>query len=211
MVGAIQTPVLGVNVGRLGFLATTNQHELKSITDKLKAGDWLLQTRDMLALQSDPHILFRGYNMALNEVTIHKSNSNEMIIVHVYADGDFMNTYWADGIIITTPTGSTAYSLACGGPIISPQCDTWAITPIAPHALTVRPVIVPTSTVLTFEIESRSGQCLVALDNRNELVQEHVRLTVRKADLQAQMVTFKHHKYFDNLRSRLNWGLDSRN
>lgn len=211
MVSPFHIPILGVNVGRLGFLATTNQADLKSVTKKILKGEFHIQTRDMLALESNPNILFKEYNVALNEVTIHKSNSNEMIIVHVYADDKFMNTYWADGLIVSTPTGSTAYSLACGGPIISPLCDVWAITPIAPHALTVRPIIVPTTTLLAIEVESRSGQCLVALDNRNELVQEHVRLTARKANLKAKVISFDSHNYYDNLRSRLNWGLDNRN
>jgi len=211
MVGQRAIPIVGINVGRLGFLANSNQHELKDLTKKLIAGNWIPQKRTLLALESNPSIIFHENSFAINEITIHKSNSNEMIIIHTYVDGEFLNSYWADGLIVSTPTGSTAYSLACGGPIIIPQANTWVITPIAPHSLTVRPIILPTESVITFEMESRSGQCLVALDNRNELIQEHVRILVKKADFDAVLVTFEETSYFETLRNRLNWGVDSRN
>jgi NAD+ kinase len=211
LIGPLNIPIVGVNVGRLGFLAVINQEEVIALTQELLKGNWLADTRSLVQIKSNPDTIFKDVNFALNEVTIHKSNTNEMITVHTYINGAFLNSYWADGLIVSTPTGSTAYSLACGGPIITPQASTFVITPIAPHSLTVRPFIIEDSATLSFEIESRSGQALVALDNRNELIQDTFVISVEKASFTVTLVKSANRTYFQTLRDRLNWGLDSRN
>ncbi len=209
-IGRLPLPVLGVNAGRLGFLASVNQHELQAATLDLLANAWKPDVRTMLSLQAKPQPVFVDNNRGLNEVTIHKANSNEMITIHAYVNGEFLNSYWTDGLVISTPTGSTAYSLACGGPIMSPTAASMVITPIAPHSLTVRPMVIPDSAVISLAIESRSGQALVALDNRTELISDHTELAVRKADIAATLVRLPARSYFQTLRGRLSWGLDSR-
>lgn len=151
-------PVLGVNTGRLGFLANTSLPDLEAATEDLLKGTYKLDQRTMMVLETRPQgSLFSEDNVALNDITIHKSNTNEMITVHTYINGDFLNSYWGDGVILSTPTGSTAYSLSCGGPVIMPGTPAFVITPIAPHALTVRPMVIPDHSVISLEIESRSG------------------------------------------------------
>lgn len=210
-VGLRGIPVLGVNAGRLGFLASVSQYELQLATADLLRNAWKLDKRAMLTIEAQPGPIFDGQNFGLNEVTIHKANTNEMITVHCYINGEFMNAYWTDGLIISTPTGSTAYSLACGGPIISPRSGTFVITPIAPHSLTVRPIVIDDESVVSLGIESRSGQALVAIDNQTQLVPETIELAVRKADFTANLVKLPSRSYFSTLRNRLNWGLDNRN
>ena len=209
-IGRHNIPVLGVNAGRLGFLASVNQHELQTATLDLLANAWKPDVRTMLSIQAKPQPVFNDNNRGLNEVTIHKANSNEMITIHTYVNGEFLNSYWTDGLVISTPTGSTAYSLACGGPIVSPAAASIVITPIAPHSLTVRPMVIPDHAVISLAIESRSGQALVALDNRTELISDHTELAVRKADVTATLVRLPARSYFQTLRGRLSWGLDSR-
>lgn len=203
-------PIVGVNAGRLGFLASVYQSELVELTRDLIQNVWKEERRMLLEVEAAPVPILGDFNYALNEITIHKSNSNEMIVIHTYINGEFLNSYWADGLIISTPTGSTAYSLACGGPIMTPQAGTFVITPIAPHSLTVRPMIVPDTSVISFGIESRSGQALVAVDNRTVLVENSIELAVRKSDKFVRLVRAPFRSYFTTLRDRLNWGVDSR-
>lgn len=211
-IGHLEIPIVGVNFGRLGFLASGQQEDLLSITDGLRLGSYKLDTRKMIQVDSNPALNFGGHNVGLNEVTLHKANSNEMIVIHTYINGEFLNTYWADGLIISTPTGSTAYSLACGGPIMMPSADVFVLTPIAPHSLTVRPFIVPDNAVVSFELESRSGQALVAVDSRTELVNtQTVEIAIRRAPTLAKLVKVNAPSYFSTLRTRLNWGRDTRN
>ena len=146
----------------------------------------------------------------MNELTVHKSRTNEMINVHAYINGEFLNSFWGDGIIISTPTGSTAYNLSCGGPIIFPSCATFAITPVAPHALTVRPVVIPDDWVVSLEISARSGEAMVALDNRSELVTAGTSISVQKADFDIKLIRMSTAEHVDNLRKTLMWGTDSR-
>jgi NAD+ kinase len=195
----------------LGFLASISQHELCAVTDDLIRNAWRDDRRTMVEVEAEPTGIFGDYNYGLNEVTIHKSHSNEMITVHTYINGELLNSYWADGLIIATPTGSTAYSLACGGPILTPQAGAFVITPIAPHSLTVRPIVIPDSSVISFEIESRSGQVIVALDNRTEIVNNNIALAVRKASFDTRLVKLMPRSFYHTLRTRLNWGLDTRN
>jgi NAD+ kinase len=202
-------PVLGVNVGRLGFLAGVSQYDLISATQDLQKGAWKEECRALIEVEANTPI-FGNHNYGLNEVTIHKSNTNEMIVVHTFVNGEFMNSYWADGLVISTPTGSTAYSLACGGPIIFPASDVFVLTPIAPHSLTVRPVILPDKAVVSFEIESRSGQALIAIDNRTILVNNSIEIAIKKSEVAVRLVKVGGQSYFMTLRKRLNWGVDSR-
>ncbi|MCS7072985.1 MAG: NAD kinase [Bacteroidia bacterium] len=206
----LDIPILGVNVGRLGFLAGTAQTDLEQVTLDLRKDAWKVDTRSLVELESKPDVL-EGNRYGLNEVTIHKANSNEMIRVHTYLNGEFLNSYWCDGLMVSTPTGSTAYSLSCGGPIITPQSQVFVITPIAPHSLTVRPMVIPDSSVLSFEIESRSGQVLIAVDNRTILTNDKIDVAVKRANFAIRLARVTNSQYFNTLRSRLNWGLDFRN
>jgi len=205
-------PVLGVNTGRLGFLANITIEGIMDATKDLMKGAYKLDQRSVMQLEAKPEgSLFAGNNIALNDITIHKSNSNEMITVHTYINGDFLNSYWGDGVILSTPTGSTAYSLSCGGPVIMPGTPAFVITPIAPHALTVRPMIIPDNSVISLEIESRSGQALIALDSRTEVIHQKTEIAVRKAEFTIPLIRVQSNSYFGSLRKRLHWGLDNRN
>jgi NAD+ kinase len=204
-------PVLGVNFGRLGFLTSVMQHELIPATEDLLRGVYRVETRIGIEVDSNPPGLFSNRNFGLNDLTIHKSNTNEMITVHTYINGEFLNSYWGDGLIIATPTGSTAYSLACGGPIIHPNSGVFVITPVAPHSLTVRPIVIPDRYVISFEIESRSGQAMVALDTHTELVNQRTEIAVRRSDVPVKLVRTQGSKYLDMLRERMMWGKDTRN
>jgi NAD+ kinase len=164
----------------------------------------------LLRLESDSG-KFGHQNFALNEFAITKCDSASMIIVHTYLDGEFLNSYWADGLIVATPTGSTAYSLSCGGPVVMPLTQNFIITPVSPHNLNVRPLIVPDTSVLSFEIEGRSKSFLVSLDSRTETVKAGVRLTVRKEDFNVRLIKFPNDSFLNTLRRKLNWGLDVRN
>ncbi|MCZ2357409.1 MAG: NAD kinase [Bacteroidia bacterium] len=203
-------PVVGVNAGRLGFLTPIQQQAIEEVTVELLNNAWKLDERSLIELSSYPEI-FADWNFGLNEITIHKAISNEMIVVHTFVNGEFLNSYWCDGLIVSTPTGSTAYNLACGGPLISPNSGTFVLTPIAPHSLTVRPIIVADSSVISFQIESRSGNALVAIDNRTEIVPAKIELAVRKSIHKLHLVRAGSRTFFSTLRSRLNWGLDPRN
>jgi len=204
-------PIVAVNAGRLGFLTSATQSDLIRVTQSLMGNTWRIENRSMIAIDSQPDTIFPDFSMGLNEVSIHKSNSNEMIVVHTYINGEYLNSYWADGLIISTPTGSTAYSMACGGPILLPTSSNFVLTPIAPHSLTVRPIVIPDNLVISFTLESRSGSVMVAVDNRTQLVSANIELAIRKADVSAQLVRFPFRSYFSTLRTRLSWGLDTRN
>ena len=205
-------PVLGVNFGRLGFLTTITQANLYNATEELMRDMYKVDLRTAIVVESNPKGLFEEYNLGLNDFTIHKTQSNEMITVHTYINGEFMNSYWGDGLIIATATGSTAYSLSCGGPIIHPNSGAFVITPVAPHSLTVRPVILSDDYVISFEIESRTGKAMVALDTRSQEINNKMEIAVRKAKEKIKLVRVASSTgYFNNLRGRLMWGRDSRN
>ena len=204
-------PVLGINFGRLGFLTSITQEELFQATDELQRSMHRIERRHGLMVESHPKGLFGEANFGLNDLTIHKSQSNEMITVHTYINGEFLNSYWGDGLIISTPTGSTAYNLACGGPFIHPRSNCFVITPVAPHSLTVRPMIIPDSYVVSFEIESRTRQAMIALDTRTELINQRVELAVRKSDFEVKLLRVASGNYLNTLRGKLMWGRDSRN
>jgi NAD+ kinase len=210
MVGNAEIPILGINTGRLGFLATTPKEKIEQALTDLLNRNYKIDARTLIKMESNRPI-FQDIDFALNEFGILKTDSSSMITVHTYVDGDYLNSYWADGIIVATPTGSTGYSLSCGGPIVLPHSNNFIITPVSAHNLNVRPLIVSDQSEITFKIESRSNKFLVSLDSKSESVDNDVKLTVRKEDFQAKLVTFSYSNYFDTLRQKLNWGLDLRN
>lgn len=209
-VGPSEVPIVGINTGRLGFLATISKEEIELALEQLFKGLYRIDKRTLIRLESN-RTLFKGIMFGLNDFTIMKKDSATMITVHAYVDGEFLNSYWADGLIIATPTGSTGYSLSCGGPLISPRSNNFVITPISAHNLTVRPIIVSDSSEITFKIEGRSKKFLISLDSRFEAIDETVELTVRKEKFKVNLVQLKGHHYFKTLRQKLNWGRDIRN
>lgn len=209
-VGKKNIPLVGINTGRLGFLATTPREELEAAVNELIAGSYSISSRTLIKLVTEEK-LFGGLNFAMNEFALTKRDSSSMITVHTYIDGEFLNSYWADGLLVSTPTGSTGYSLSCGGPLVHPKAENFIITPISPHNLNVRPMIVPDSSHISFEIEGRNQNFLVSLDSRSEIVSSDIKLSVKKEDFQIQLVELKNYNYYKTLRSKLNWGLDARN
>lgn len=209
-VGALETPILGINTGRLGFLASTPKTNMDNAIDAFFAKKYYYDYRTLLKLEADRDI-FEGQNFGLNEFTILKKDTSSMIVVHTYINGEYLNSYWADGLIVSTPTGSTGYSLSCGGPVVLPQSHNFIITPVSPHNLNVRPLVVSEKSVISFEIEGRSKNYLVSLDSRSRTVDASVQMAVRKEDFGAKLVRFDDYNFLDTLRNKLNWGLDSRN
>ena len=209
-VGESETPLVGINTGRLGFLATTPKEEIKKVIDALYQNYYSYDYRTLIKLETDSH-LFEGKNFALNEFAILKKDTSSMIVVHAYIDGEFLNSYWADGLIVATPTGSTGYSLSCGGPLVLPQSNNFIVTPVSPHNLYVRPMVVSDNSVLSFEIEGRSKNFLVALDSRSRTVDASIPMAVKKEKFRARLVKLSGYNFFDTLRQKLNWGLDNRN
>lgn len=209
-VGALEIPVLGINLGRLGFLATIAKSKIQEALEALYSDTYTLDQRSLIRLESD-RPLFEQQNFSLNEFTILKKDTSSMITVHTYMDGNYLNSYWADGLIISTPTGSTGYSLSCGGPVVHPGSGTFIITPVSPHNLNVRPIIVSDESEISFEIESRNKQFLVALDSRSRAVDESIRMKVKKESFSARLIKLNGYNYLDTLRQKLNWGYDIRN
>lgn len=209
-IGKSEIPVLGINTGRLGFLATISKEETEKALQNIFDGAYSLDKRAMLKLETDKDI-FGSLNFALNDFTVMKKDSSAMITIHTYIDGEFLNSYWADGIIVATPTGSTGYSLSCGGPLIFPRSGNFVITPVSPHNLTVRPIVVADSSEITFQVEGRSKRFLVSLDSRMSSVDSTIQLKVKKADFKVSLIQLESNQYFKTLRQKLNWGLDIRN
>ena len=209
-IGKTEVPILGINTGRLGFLATISREETEDALELIFRKEFRLDKRAVLKLESN-HDLFDGFNFALNDFTIVKKDTSSMITVRTYIDGELLNSYWSDGIIVATPTGSTGYSLSCGGPLVFPRSGNFVITPVSPHNLTVRPIVVSDQCEITFEVEGRSKKYLVSLDSRIATVDETVKLKIVKADFRVNLIEVKGQHYFKTLRQKLNWGLDIRN
>jgi len=203
-------PVIGINFGRLGFLASINKSDIAAAVYAVVNNQFSLDSRELISIESDQEIFGDG-NFALNDITIHKRDDAAMIITRVYLDGEFLNTYWGDGIIISTATGSTAYSLSCGGPIIFPQSNSIVLTPVSPHNLNVRPIVLPDTCVLSFEVESRSNNYLVTCDSRTATIDKTIRFKVQKAGFVLNLVRLNNESYLSTLRNKLLWGLDARN
>ncbi|MBF9255264.1 NAD kinase [Pontibacter sp. 172403-2] len=209
-VGAQELPILGINTGRLGFLATIPYDSIKVALDALYKGHYTLDDRALIRVDSDQEI-FDGINFGLNEFSLLKRDTSSMIVVHTYLDGEYLNSYWADGLVVATPTGSTGYSLSCGGPLVLPQTNNFVISPVCPHNLNVRPMIVSDKSVLSFEVEGRSSSYLASLDSRSTAVDMNLQLAVRRESFVARLIKLHHVNFLSTLRSKLNWGLDKRN
>jgi NAD+ kinase len=209
-VGKAEVPILGINTGRLGFLATTSREQADDALDSLFKGNYKIESRTLLKLISSPK-LFGSINYALNDLTIMKKDTSSMITVHVFVNGELLNSYWADGIIVSTPTGSTGYSLSCGGPLVYPKSESFVITPVSPHNLGSRPIVIADNLEISFQIEGRSKKYLVSLDSRFETIDDSVKLMVKKEKFKVKLVMLPGHHYFKTLRQKLNWGLDIRN
>jgi NAD+ kinase len=203
-------PVIGINFGRLGFLASINKSDIAAAIHAVVNKEFTLDSRELLVIESEQKI-FGDNNFALNDVTIHKRDDSAMITTHVSLDGEFLNSYWGDGIIISTPTGSTAYSLSCNGPIIFPQSNSIALTPVAPHNLNVRPVVLPDTSVLTLDIDYRGNNYIVSCDSRTVIVDKPMQFKVYKANFKLNLVRLNNESYLSTLRKKLLWGLDARN
>jgi NAD+ kinase len=202
-------PVLGINIGRLGFLANIGKDEIESAIDAIESRSYTLDKRTLLELETNK-ILFGNVNYALNDVTIHKKDTSSMIIIHTYINGEFLNSYFADGLIVATPTGSTGYSLSCNGPIVIPTAENFVITPIAPHNLNVRPIVVSDTSVISFEIEGRNENFFCTLDSRTESIDTSVQIAVKKSSFPMNLVRLSDHHFLETLRRKLMWGADVR-
>ncbi|MBK9732121.1 MAG: NAD kinase [Chitinophagaceae bacterium] len=201
--------VMGINIGRLGFLADIGKEEISHAIHAITKGSYVTDQRTLLELESNKP-LFGEVNYALNDVTIHKKDTSAMITIHAYINGELLNSYWADGLIIATPTGSTGYSLSCGGPIIMPTSENFVITPIAPHNLNVRPIVVSDTSVISFEIEGRFEQFYCTLDSRTEPIDNSTQIAVKKSAHKIGLVRLPDHHFLETLRKKLMWGADAR-
>ncbi len=209
-IGRAEVPIIGINTGRLGFLATNSRDDMEESIDALFKGDYSIDSRSIIKLISTPK-LFGNLNFALNDFTIMKKDTSSMITVHVHVDGELLNSYWSDGIIVSTPTGSTGYSLSCGGPLVHPKSESFVITAVSPHNLGTRPIVLADNSEITFHIEGRSKKYLVSLDSRFETVDESVKLKIKKEKFRVKLIQLEGQSYFNTLRQKLNWGLDIRN
>jgi NAD+ kinase len=209
-VGDKGIPVLGINYGRLGFLASIGKQEIHTVIGALVKRTFVLDKRSLVHLDANMP-LFNGLNFALNEFTIHKKDTSPMIKIHTYLNGGFLNTYWSDGLIVSTPTGSTGYSLSCGGPVVFPNSASLVITPVSPHNLNIRPLVIPDDSVISFEVEGRTDGFLCTLDSRREIVSKEVLLAIRKENFSINLVRLNENNFLQTLRNKLSWGLDKRN
>src|SRR5215213_3672868 len=203
-------PVVGINFGRLGFLASIGRDEMSAAIKALARRSYVIDRRTLIHLDSNIP-LFNDVPYALNEFAIHKRDTSPMVKIHTYLNGELLNTYWADGLILATPTGSTGYSLSCAGPVVFPDACSLILTPIAPHNLNVRPIVIPDNTIISFEVESRADDIICALDSRREIVDKNVLLAVRKENFMLNLVRLNENNFLQTLRNKLSWGLDKRN
>ncbi len=206
------TPVIGINFGRLGFLASVNKNDIAAAIYAVVNKDFTLDSRELLEIDCEgKENIFGCDNFALNDITIHKRDDSAMITTHAFLNDEFLNSYWGDGIIISTSTGSTAYSLSCGGPILFPQSNSIVVTPISPHNLNVRPIVLPDTSALAFDVECRSANYLVSCDSRTIIIDKTMKFLIRKADFKLNLIRLSNESYLSTLRNKLLWGLDARN
>jgi NAD+ kinase len=203
-------PILGINLGRLGFLASIEKTRIRETIRLVARGHYQVEQRALLYLESNMS-LFGDLRFALNDFTLLKRDTSSMVTIHTYIDGIYLNTYWADGLIVATPTGSTGYSLSCGGPIVFPNSGNFVVTPVAPHNLNVRPIVIPDKSVISFEIEGRAGNFLCTLDSRFESVTAAHQLIVRRCDFTIGLVQLPDGDFMATIRNKLAWGSDMRN
>jgi len=210
LVGDTNIPILGINYGRLGFLASISKDELSLMVDALVNKTYVIEKRSLIHLDANLPI-FGNTPFGLNEFAIHKRDTSPMIKIHTYLNGEFLNSYWADGLIVSTPTGSTGYNMSCNGPILFPDSASFVITPVAPHNLNVRSIVVPDTSVISFEIEGRTEELICAMDARKEIVPKNIELAVKKENFTICFIRLNENSYLTTLRTKLTWGLDKRN
>lgn len=211
LIGKHETPILGINMGRLGFLATISLDQVIKALDQFFQRQYWFDMRSLVALETSHDTIFGASRFALNELAILRKETSSMLVIHAYLNGHYLTTYWADGVMVSTPTGSTGYSLSCGGPILMPQTNSFVITPVSPHNLNLRPLIVSDTSEITFEIESKDAGYLISMDSRSEAIDNAVQLKVKKAPFKANLIRIEGDSFVETLRNKLSWGLDKRN
>ncbi|MDR2472356.1 MAG: NAD kinase [Tannerella sp.] len=202
-------PILGINIGRLGFLADVSRDRIDETLEELLVGNYRVEERSLLRLH-DAESAFEGFNYALNEIAVLKRDTSSMITIHTYLDNDYLTSYKADGLVIATPTGSTAYSMSVNGPILLPQNRNIIISPVAPHSLNVRPIVIPDDCQIMLNVESRNNSFLVSLDGRNEDFLTGKNLIISKADITTRVIKRYNQTFYHTLREKLMWGVDVR-
>ena len=205
-----RVPILGINTGRLGFLSNLSKLQIAQTLQRFNDGQYEFQKRSLLRVHTE-NDLFADENFALNELTLQKKDTSSMIKVHAHIGDKFLNTYWADGLIVATPIGSTAYNLSCGGPIITPGCQVHILTPIAPHNLNVRPVVVPDHMPISLQVEGRDRTYLLSLDGHSQHIKQGEKVTITKAEFMINVVKFEDNNFLDTIRNKMFWGSDTRN
>jgi NAD+ kinase len=205
-------PIVGINTGRLGFLATVQKDEIKNAVNLLLRQDYVVKERSLLSVTTLPKIeSLASLNFALNEVSVNRKNTASMITIETYLDNEYLTSYWADGLIIATPTGSTGYSLSCGGPIITPQAKSFVITPIAPHNLNARPLVIPDDMIVKFKVSGREDKFFLSLDSRITTINSSTEVVIQKSKFNLKMVEINEQTFIKTLREKLLWGQDTRN
>lgn len=203
-------PIAGINLGRMGFLSSIPRNEIITAVEDILSGRFRIVKRTLINLLS-PSRLFADFSYAFNELSINKKETSSMVVVHIWVNDQKLHSYWADGLIVATPTGSTAYSLSCGGPILTPDSSNFVITPIAPHNLSVRPVVIPDTSIVRVKVESRDHQALVGMDSQSSIITPEDELVIVKADFEINLVQRVNDNFFSTMRTKLNWGSDIRN
>ena len=205
-------PIIGINTGRLGFLATIQVNVIEQAMQNIIDGHYKISERSLLSVETTPeNDDIKAMNFALNEITVSRKNTTAMITVDTYLNDEFLNSYWSDGLIVSTPTGSTGYSLSCGGPVITPDANSFVLTPIAPHNLSARPLIIPDSTEVHLRVDGREKRHLISLDSRIATLDNGTLIKIKKADFKIKMIDLLNESFLDTLRKKLLWGEDKRN
>lgn len=210
LIADLEIPIMGINLGRLGFLASIEQERISTAIENIVDRKFSISQRNMLKVKSSPDI-FGKSNFALNDFTLLKRDNSAMVVIHAYVDDQFLNSYWADGLIVSTATGSTGYSLSCGGPIVFPTADTFVLTPVAPHNLNVRPIIISGDSSVRLKIEGRAENYLCTLDSRNEIISSNYEIQLQRNDFSTRLIVLEGDNFMKTIRHKLNWGLDKRN
>lgn len=207
----LNIPIVGINTGRLGFLATIKKQEIQDSIEKILAGKYTLSERSLLQVTIDDIEIFNDINFALNEIVVSRKNTTSMISISTKLNGESLTNYWADGLIVSTPTGSTGYSLSCGGPVITPHTSSLILTPIAPHNLNARPLVIPDNTEITLKVSGREKQHLISLDSRIATLNNETTITLKKAPFTISLIHLEGKSFLKTLREKLLWGEDKRN
>jgi len=208
----LNIPIVGINIGRLGFLATIKKENIFEAVEALYNNDFVVKNRSVLTIRTEPTTnILTDFCFALNEITLSRKDTASMITIETYLDNEYLTSYWADGLIVSTPTGSTGYSLSCGGPVITPGVKSLVLTPIAPHNLNARPLIIPDNTKIKMRVIGRGNEFSLSLDSRIATIQKNTEIFIEKAPFSMKMVEFKDNTFIQTLRKKLLWGEDTRN